>query len=505
MKQVKLFISCIFLAIFSFTACTEDFLDVESTTQLYVNDYYKTEARIYEALVAAYDPLGWFDYAWGQYTHIGLVSDVMSDDIYVGGSDQNDCIYLHRMSNYEALPTSVVSDLWTTFYSGVNRSNIVMQYMGNVKNISNERKALYLAEAKVLRSFYYTWLWKLWGNVPYYESNLTAPYITDQNTADEVYEGIITTLEDAIANGGLPMKAASGAEGRVTKAMAYMLYTEIVMYQNDETRFDTALGYMEEIINSGQYNLMDNFADIWEASGEWSQESIFEINDFSNNATRGWSNALGDGGSVYPKFIGINGLAASPDFSAGWGFEPVRTETYALYDEDDERRDAGILNFAEYAAETGATYSPRYQDQGLFLRKYIARVDGNAGQAADADLNYNNNFRVYRFSETLLYAAELIVRGAAGSGTAQGYMDDVRDRAGLGTIPATIDNIIQERRLEFVGEGKRYWDLIRTDKAATVLVPNAYRTNTWSANKKYLPIPQSDIDAAQGTLTQNNY
>ena len=61
--------------------------------------------------------------------------------------------------------------------------------------------------------------------------------------------------------------------------------------------------------------------------------------------------------------------------------------------------------------------------------------------------------------------------------------------------------------MEFVGEGKRYWDLVRTGKASTVLVPDeyGYRTNTWSVNKKYLPIPQSAIDSAQGSLTQNNY
>ena len=71
----------------------------------------------------------------------------------------------------------------------------------------------------------------------------------------------------------------------------------------------------------------------------------------------------------------------------------------------------------------------------------------------------------------------------------------------------TIDNILQERAYEFVGEGKRYWDLVRTGKAASVLVPDSYgyRTNSWTENKKYLPIPQNEIDAAQGTLIQNNY
>ncbi len=91
---------------------------------------------------------------------------------------------------------------------------------------------------------------------------------------------------------------------------------------------------------------------------------------------------------------------------------------------------------------------------------------------------------------------------------ARRYINDVRHRAGLQSeVEATIDNIINERRLEFVGEGKRYWDLIRTDKAASVLVPDqyGYRTNSWTANKKHLPIPQSEIDRAQGTLTQNPY
>ncbi len=147
--------------------------------------------------------------------------------------------------------------------------------MDDVKDISETNKKLYLAEAQVLRSFYYTIMWKLWGNIPYYNENLTFPYITDQNTADEVYGFIIEDLEEAIANGGLPMKAQPEWYGRVTKAMAYMLYTEVVMYQKDQSRYNTALKYMEEIINSGQYGLVNDFASIWEQDGEWSEESIF--------------------------------------------------------------------------------------------------------------------------------------------------------------------------------------------------------------------------------------
>lgn len=108
----------------------------------------------------------------------------------------------------------------------------------------------------------------------------------------------------------------------------------------------------------------------------------------------------------------------------------------------------------------------------------------------------------------MLNAAELLVRTNGNLAEAKKYLNAVRQRAGLTTeLEPTIDNIIEERHLEFVGEGKRYWDLIRSDKAATTLVPDSYgyRTNSWTENKKYLPIPQSEIDAAQGTLIQNNY
>lgn len=503
MKKSVLYIIGI-LALFTGNSCTEDFLQVESANQLYVSDYYNSEDRIFEALVAAYDPLTWMDYAWGQYTHLGLVSDVMSDDIFVGGSDENDCPYLHKMSNYSALPTTVISDLWTSFYSGVNRSNNVLENIDNVEGLSDNNKALYIAEAKVLRAFYYTWLWKLWGNIPYYETNLAFPYTTEQKNADAVYEGIVTTLEDAIQNGGLPMKTDSEWSGRVSKAMAMMLYTEAVMYQNDQGRYSKALGYLNEIIGSGNYSLVSDYAGIWEEDGEWSSESIFEINYFNVNGQRAWDNAIGDGGSVYPKLIGINSLAGSSEYSSGWGFEPVRVETYQMYSENDQRRDGGILNFAAYASETGASYIPRYQDQGYFLRKYIARSKGNVNSSGSADMNHNNNFRVYRYSETLLYAAELLARGTSGSGSAQTYLDMVRTRAGVPSISATVENIIKERRLEFVGEGKRYWDLIRTDMASSYLVPNTYRTETWSETKKYLPIPQAEMDA-DPNLNQNPY
>lgn len=484
--------------------CADSFLEVKSPTQETVQDYFKTDEHIQEAVVAAYDPLHWPDWAMDSYNPVNIMSDIMADDIWVGGADKNDNQYWHLMMNYEALPTNTMTGLWTVAYSGVKRCNDVMTYLDWAgDNVTETNRAYYKAQALALRAFYYNWLWKFWGNIPYFDTNLESPYLADQLTAEEVYENIIADLESVIGLNVLPMRAKSSDYGRVTKAMVYMLYAEVVMYQNDESRYGKALQYMQEIIGSGDYGLVDDYGSIFKESGEWSIESIFEVNYKDDNAARSWSGPLFAGGTVLPRLISPNAWPDGTDgHDNGWGFCPVRKETYERYSGNDTRRDATCWN-----AAAAGSYSPRYQDTGFFLEKYVAHTGDNKDQIADADLNYNNNLRIYRFSETLLNAAELIARGA-GSGDAREYLNRVRKRAGLVTeLEPTVDNIIEERHLEFVGEGKRYWDLIRSGKASSVLVPDEYRyrTNTWSTNKKYLPIPQSEIDAAQGTLTQNNY
>lgn len=490
---------------FIISGCSESFLEVESKTQETLETYFTTDESIQEAVVAAYGPLQWPDWAFDQFNPVLLMSDFMADDIWVGGADRNDNQFMHLMMNYEATPNNCMTGLWTVAYSGVKRSNDVIQYLDwNKGKIKEENAKYYEAQARVLRVFYYNWLWKFWGNIPYFDVNLESPYIADQFTADEIYQKIIKDLEETIALEALPLKETSNNFGRVTQAMAYMLYAEIVMYQNDESRFSKALEYMNEIIDSGQYELMADYNEIFEVEGEWSDESIFEINYKSENGVRGWGNPLGVGGMVTPRLIGpsewADGVAG---YDNGWGFAPVRTELYEIYTSNDDRRTATCWN----AANDGK-FNARYQNTDLFLRKYIGRNGGNAGHNADGDMNYNNNLRIYRYSETLLNAAELIVRGA-GAGDAKALLNEVRSRAtgSESNIDATLDNILRERRLEFVGEGKRYWDLVRSGKAEATLVPDeyGYRTNSWTSSKKYLPIPQGEVDSSQGTMKQNNY
>lgn len=490
------------------SSCGKEFLTVEHPTESPLEEYFSTPEHLQEAVIAAYDPLEWFDWAADQYNPLNIMSDIMADQIWVGGSDRSDNAYWHLMMNYEAIPTSCMSGIWSDCYSGVKRCNDVITYIGWTQGLDPETAKLAEAQVRVLRAFYYNIIWKFWGNVPYFEENLGGDFTCPQYQADEVYAKIIADLEGAIALNALPMKWSGDDQGRVSKAMAYMLYAELTMYQNDADRLPKALDYMKEIITA-DYDLVSDYGTIFKEEGEWSKESIFEINYKDDNAVRSWNWVRGAGGTVLPRLISPNGWAGDAVHDNGWGFAPVRQSTYDMYDAADARRAATCWNVG-----AGNGYNPRYQDTGLFLEKYVAYKDNNKDQLADSDLNFNNNLRIYRFSETLLNAAELVLRNY-GTGDAAEWLNRVHSRSLPGTtVAATLENVKKERELEFVGEGKRYWDLVRWEsdsddiKASKVLVPDSfgYRTNSWTAAKKYLPIPQGEIDSAKGKtneLTQN--
>lgn len=497
MKKI-LFALC---ALAVLAACSKDFVTAVHNSSEPQSEYYKNEARMFQGLVAAYDPLQWYDYFY-EYNSLNMVSDMMADDIYCGGANEGDQVKLSKTHLYTLTSLEQPSAIWTVSYSGINRACHVLENVDNVPGMAEETKTLYKAEATILKAYYYTVLWKYWGNIPYYDVNLTAPYTAPQLTNGEVYENIVRNIEEALALNVLPMKAASGSEGRVTKAMAYMLYAEVVMYQKDNARYGKALQFMEEIIQSGLYALVPDFASIWEEAGEWGAESIWEINYISEGAVRSWGAPLACGGSVYPMLSGVAGAPSESGYVGGWGFGPVAWSAWNMYEEGDIRREGGILNFAQEFPHL-TLGEMRWQATGLYLKKYVARVNGNHGQLADGDMNYGNNQRIYRYAETLLNAAELGV--LTGQDRSQ-YLAEVRRRAHCTETGTGQMDILEERHKEFMGEGKRYWDLIRTDRAESVLkaANHEWRQIDWTPSKKYWPLPQTEVDK-DPELTQNNY
>ena len=496
------------LAAFFVTSCSDSFLEVENNTDYPVEDYYKTQKHLDEALVSAYAPLHWYDYGTTYQYNALHYTDFLADDLLPNGSSNTDQPTLQAMHSYSDLSSLMVpTGYWGDSFSGIKRANDALKYADwteEAGNITAAEKLDYVSQLRVLRAFYYNVVWKLYGNIPCYFTNLEAPYIDEQLSADDVYAKVVADLEDVIDNGALKDDYADEEKGHVTKAMAQMLYTEMVMIQADQTRYSKALGYLNSIITSGQYDLVSDFSSIWAESGEWGKESIFEINYFSVNSGRAWDNRLAAGGNVMSRLCGPRDFTPGTgcDVEAGWGFAAIPAESAALFTNNDRRK--AITVFDMEANGTVTSGGGGWQYTGYMLGKYVGRVGGNKDVTGASDMGFNNNERVYRYAETLLYAAELELKANNNGAKAAEYVNKVRNRAGLASLPTvTEDDIIKERRLEFMGEGKRFFDLVRTGKAASVLKQNQYRKKDWSEQYRYLPIPQDNIDAAKGTMQQN--
>ena len=511
MIHMKKYIFIVFVALIGFTSCGEDFLTALPTEKQAAGGS-ATEGAILSNLGSAYQILLFDSYANNNYNSIPLMSDLRSDDIYKGGGDAGDQHQLYLLSLFTTTPNENIDGLWSIFYTGLARCNNVIIACDNAVNVPDAKLNQYKAEAHFLRAYYVHWLWKFWGNIPYFEAPLTTPpYMTKQNTANEVYAAIMKDLDFACgkSKGGtdrLPMNYAQGTpnSGRVTKAAALMLKARVVLYQKDAARYGEVTKDMAEIIKSNDFDLMSNFGAMWLDENEFCKESIFESNQLPEGKT--WASGWQGYGTNLPAFISPNGLntgSKTGDFKGGWGFGPVRQATWDMYEEGDTRREGSINKWE------ASQYTARFQDTHLFMAKYAARVGYNP--QGDVDLNYCNNFRIFRFSETLLNYAEMVVvhgQSVVDGITAQSCLDRVRKRAfGMDKpIPATVANIKLERRREFVGEGIRFWDIVRWGDTSVLTENTPFSSRTWSDTKKYLPIPQSEIDKTKGTdfeLVQN--
>ena len=499
-----------FCAAFALTACSDDFLEVTNPTGEPLEEYYTTDEHLNEAMTSAYSPLHWPDWDGTAYNDLTCDAEILGDDFWVGGASISDNQHWHKLFNFEGDGNNTLSTLWGDFYSGIKRCNDVIKYCSWGGGTESTRKSCEM-QARLLRVYYYNILWHYYGNVPFYLENLSEPYTAPQMKADEIYAQLLPELEEIIASGVLPMRWPVADSGRVSLAMAMMLYAEMVMYQNDSSRYPQALTYMKQIIADSGYSLNPDFKDLWDESGEWCAESIFEINYDDDNGQRDWGTPLHAGGTVFPTLCSPNQWSGGEGWDGGndgWGFLPMRLEAYNMYSDTDKRRDVTCWDLRAY------TYTERYQDTHIWHGKYRPQSANNKDCPSSKNLNYNNNKRIYRYAETLLNAAELLLQ-TGGSGTeAAKYVNEVRSRAGLDALSSvSIDDILTERHLEFCGEGKRYFDLVRaegisgaTQKATTVLVPDSYgyRTNSWTPSKKHIPLSQSELDA-DPTLVQNNY
>jgi hypothetical protein len=500
----------------SATSC-EDFLDKQPRAERAESNFYKTESDANEALTSVYDALQWHTVAG--FHPLPMLMDIASDDSYAGGGSRTDAPSIIQMDMHNISPSNNGENggLWKKYYIGINRANILLQKIDGIK-ASDDFKNNIVGQAKFLRAYFYFDLVRLYENVPLVLKTLTSnDAAVPQANPEDVYSRIAIDLDSAILQ--LPALKTGQYQGRATKWSAKALLARVYLFHkgvyNKELTAGSktidqaaALAHLEDLIQNSGHDLLPNFADVFKKSSEFSVESVFEVSYSDKNPWWDWGYVQGGEGNMQAQMQGPRLLdPAKTPYETGWSFAPV---TLSLVNamQDDPRKDLTILEETAENLPGGLVYG--FQHTGYFSKKYstIREYKGATGQP---ELNWGNNYRAIRYSDVLLMAAEL------GSPKAQDYLDKVRGRVGLTSVPVSPDNIFKERRLELALEGHRYWDLLRrglTVAKTAIDVSGSkgpkfkgdqvdFDVTFKTATKGFFPIPQSEVDITSGVIKQN--
>ena len=465
-----------------FLGCSEEFLDETQEYSIDSENYFNSEQDYYNALIGVYDIL--------QSTYLNVImGEIASDNTLSGGESATDVIGWQQIDEMQHTPVNDnLDDLWDWNFAGVQRANYILEFKDK---IDFEGKQQIIAEARFLRAYFTFELVKWFGPIPLKGDERFV--LGDEKTiprapVSEVYDQIESDLMFAIEH----LDYTAPQVGRATKGAAQALLGKAYLYQEE---FEASAEVLTDLIENGPYELAD-YQTLFEQEGENGVGSVFEI-QYTGEEGAGFGCLQCSEGNVAVGFQGVRNYSG-PIFESGFSFNVPVQEVVDLFTEDDIRQEVSVLDIVEWSEETGASYSEGYKHTGYFNRKYLPRKNDNVG---DANLTQPNNYRAIRYADVLLMAAEALVRGNFDEERARRYLNMVRVRAGLQPVSASgstlLDIIYTDRRLELVGEGHRFFDLVRTGRAAEEI------EGFTPGKNELFPVPLEEIEFSQGNWTQN--
>lgn len=467
------------------TAC-ESQLDLVPIGNLTETTYYKTADDAKAAVGACYAPLS------GIADGIEFIDLVTTDDgvpFLTGIADRP------LLWRYNIAPNNGFSNQWTSAYSAINRTNTVIDRLPGIP-MDETLKLRYIAEATFLRAFHYFNLVRLYGAVPL----VTKETISLENLqverapVEQVYALIEADLK--AAETVLPAKYTGTDVGRATKGAAKGLLAKLYLTRAGTTKgspyWAQAAAKAKEVIDLGVYDLWANYGDAFSITNRGGKEFVFELQFLTDVRGHGFGRGYGvRGASFYPG-------------GTGSGIARVTPSLFNLFSPTDTRR---AVNFITSYTSGSTTVNLSLLDpdpaKGIYFQKLwdrTAKTNGGEG----------TSFPVMRYSDILLMYAEALNEAAnAPSPEAFAALNRVRTRAGLPALTGLDyskfkEAVWTERRLEFVFENQRRFDLVRTGRLldAVKAETSFARNPTIQPFHLLLPIPQSEIDA-NPKLVQN--
>ncbi|HEX2093187.1 MAG TPA: RagB/SusD family nutrient uptake outer membrane protein [Longimicrobiaceae bacterium] len=352
--------------------------------------------------------------------------------------------------------------VWQSAFHAVNRASSVIDNAPKVPSMDPALQARVIAEAKFLRAYHYFNLVRLFGDVPLFlqETKSLADIRKPRSPQADVYRAIISDLESAVP--ALPARYTGRDVGRVTSGAARALLAKVYLQYGavgggGAAAFQQAERWAREVVASGTYSLLPNYASVFDQNNENNAEVIFDIQN--TRVPRG-------GGYMCDQFAPrpLENQAnfpwcdsQNPSFGVEWPFY------YSYHPSDTRRAGTWLLGYTKKNGvavtwDSTATAVNAYGHFSPVPGKYIDRTPGAQDGAEEP------NFILIRYADVLLSLAEAINENSGPTTEAYSLVNQVRARARVPALAPGLskqafkDALFLERRYEFAMEGHGHFD-----------------------------------------------
>lgn len=552
MVKITLIASVILLL----ASCGEGFLDTENVMEKSTENFPLNAQDAQDALTGVYSGLALTTSGIDKQS-LFMTSELMSDERLGGGG--TDDRYAQAVDRFLVINNDMFANAWAAYYKSIYRANSLLETIDLVPWTEAEMsiRNKILGETYFLRAYFYFDMARMFGTVPLIVT--TEKVNKPKASVDEIFSQIADDLQKAIQM--IPPVSFQDMPksdlGRVTRWAAQSLMARVFLFytgyyekeclplpDGDKITKAQVIEWIDDCIeNSGHKLITSDFRNLWpysycsernsyalypESEGlKWireegeNTETVFSVkySIYGNWTNVHYSNML-------IIFFGLRGGDSKLllPFNLGWGWGSVNPKMMDEWPMDDPRRGASVVDVEAPGEIKGYqwNFNQNIDETGYFQKKYvplnIKDEEGNIrlystelypGTANNNQLGHTQDLVIIRFADVLLMAAEL---GSAGG---QEYLDRVRDRVGLPSIPLTLENIKKERRFELAFEGIRYhdllrwhdWDVLTSNQTGVSVkdmnIPQIRNITFRPETGGFLQIPQTQIDLSEGVLTQN--
>ena len=452
-----------------FLISCEDFLDIDAPRNELTNE------KVFELEEAADASVnGIYSSLRGSFSFINaahnVYSGILSDEMQSFSTLED---FIQFSSNQiEPFEPNLLQILWRSPYRTINSANNAIEGLETSTELSQRLKDRLLGEALFLRAFMHFYLVNYFGNIPYIEStDFNTTTNASRQSADEVYSKIIDDLERSRTLLPQDFSFVEGNERiRVNRDAASCLLARVYLYTNDWTR---AIEASSQVIENPLYVIEENPEHVFLASSPeaiWQLQPDIRVRNFNDTNL----------GTVFiiqhfpPGTISSN---SAPQVS-------LSNSLVNVFDTADFRLANWVGDFSGF--------------------KYCFKYQNNPGHAR-RDQEYTV---LMRLAELYLIRAEALAQEGSLS-LAINDLDVIRKRARVPLLSETnpsisqmdlLETIYREREFELFGEGHRWFDLKRTNRADAVLAP---LKEDWQSTDVLLPIPEDELLTNPNLAPQN--